>query len=325
MIGTLAALAVAAILQDPTQTPSPPAPQAVAPGVWLVPGSVTPPRQPDGNTVVFVGLDGLVVVDTGRHSWHRQAVVDLAGRERRPVSAIVNTHWHLDHISGNAALKIVWPGAPVHASGALDGAIDGFLRPSARQGQAYLDSGQAPSALAEDIRGDLASIAAIGTLAPDVVVREDGLLTAGGRALEVRLAPHAATEGDVWLLDPASGVAVVGDLVTLPAPFMDTACPDGWRTALDAVAAAPFQHLVPGHGPVMDRAAFETYRDAFGAFVDCGRSDRPAADCAVDWTGAVRPLLADDAQAVLSTRMSTYYVDAILRSDQARARFCPAV
>lgn len=327
----LASLAILGLLlaQDapslPTPPhPTPPGPIAVAENVWLIPGGVAPPRQPDGNTAVFEGNWGLIVVDTGRHPWHRRAILDLAAREGRPVAAIINTHWHLDHISGNAELRKAWPEARIYASNALEGAVDGFLRPSADQGRAYLASGQAPPELAEDIRADLASIDAVGTLAPDAVVMGDQRLATGGVAVNLHLASHAATEGDVWLHEPVSGTVVAGDLVTLPAPFMDTACPEGWLAALQAVSAVDFQHLVPGHGPVMSRADFEAWRAAFAAFVDCGRSDRSPAECAAAWTAAVRPLLADEGQAELSTRMAAYYVTAILRSDTARARFCPA-
>lgn len=323
MLASLAAMGLI-LTQEAPPRPAPPRPVAAAERVWLIPGSVSPPRQPDGNTVIFLGEQGLVVVDTGRHPWHREAILNFARVQGRPIVRVVNTHWHLDHISGNAALKAAYPGLRVIASGALEGAIDGFLRPSAEQGRAYLDSGQAPPALAEDIRGDLASIAAIQTLAPDTVATGDHMLGDGGVAVRMHVAAHAATEGDIWLHDPISGTVVAGDLATLPAPFMDTACPDGWLAALDAIATTGFERLIPGHGPIMSRADFDRYRAAFDAFVDCGRSDRAAEDCATAWTGDVRPLLDDDAQAGLATRMAAYYVTAILRSDAARARFCAA-
>jgi hypothetical protein len=38
----------------------------VVPGIYLIPGSFVPGSQPDGNTIVFTGRDGLVVVDSGR-------------------------------------------------------------------------------------------------------------------------------------------------------------------------------------------------------------------------------------------------------------------
>ena len=77
-----------------------------------------------------------------------------------------------------------------------------------------------------------------------------------GRRLQVNLAPFAATEGDVWLYDPASRLLVAGDLVVTEVPFMDTACAEGWRRALDAIAATPFTTLIPGHGDPMTHEQF---------------------------------------------------------------------
>jgi len=81
--------------------PTPPAPQFLAEGIWLIPGAFMGNRQPDGNTVVFKGTTGLVVLDTGRHRWHRRAILDFAKHEVAPIVTIVNSHWHLDHVSGN--------------------------------------------------------------------------------------------------------------------------------------------------------------------------------------------------------------------------------
>src|SRR4051794_352511 len=39
----------------------------IASGVDLIAGAFVPGSQPDGNSVVFTGPNGLVVVDTGRH------------------------------------------------------------------------------------------------------------------------------------------------------------------------------------------------------------------------------------------------------------------
>jgi glyoxylase-like metal-dependent hydrolase (beta-lactamase superfamily II) len=55
-------------------------------------------------------------VDTGRHAGV-QAIADFAANAKKP-EAIVNTHWHLDHVGGNAVLRDRFP-ACGHASGAL--------------------------------------------------------------------------------------------------------------------------------------------------------------------------------------------------------------
>jgi glyoxylase-like metal-dependent hydrolase (beta-lactamase superfamily II) len=97
-------------------------------------------------------------------------------------------------------------------------------------------------------------------LAPDVVIRSSESKSIGGRALFVGLETYAATAGDVWLRDEASGVLIIGDLITLPAPFLDTACPARWNAALDRLSALKFDLVIPGHGAPLTKHQFETYR-----------------------------------------------------------------
>ena len=99
----------------------------LAPGVNLLPGRFVKGTQPDGNTVILRGRTGLVVVDTGRHPEHTQGVIDFANAAHLPVVAIVNSHWHLDHLGGNAMLRKAFPGVRVYASAAFADARNGFL------------------------------------------------------------------------------------------------------------------------------------------------------------------------------------------------------
>ena len=87
----LAALVANSPAWPGTDTVAAPAPREVAPGVWLVPGGILPDRQPDGNTVIFAAPAGLIVVDTGRHAWQREAILSLAHARKTPIVAIVNT------------------------------------------------------------------------------------------------------------------------------------------------------------------------------------------------------------------------------------------
>jgi glyoxylase-like metal-dependent hydrolase (beta-lactamase superfamily II) len=300
------------------------APPALAPGIHLVAGGIEPGRQPDGNSVLFEAPQGLVVVDTGRHRWHREKIEQLAARLDRPIVAIVNTHWHLDHISGNLALKAAYPRARVHASDAIDGALTGFLADSARGARAALAGGKLDPTTVEEIEGDLATFDQGSRLRPDVVVRRSGPVALGGRRFDLRLSPNAATAGDVWLYDRARRVAVVGDLVTLPVPFLDTACPEGWRRALGEVAAVPFATLVPGHGAPMTRAQFGIYRAAFGALLDCAAGKAEAAACADGWVRDAGPLLGGDArETARARRMASYYVGSLLRANAGKSKYCP--
>jgi glyoxylase-like metal-dependent hydrolase (beta-lactamase superfamily II) len=315
----MAAIATAGTDVVPTVAPTP---QEVAPGVWMIPGGMRPNRQPDGNSVIFEAPAGLVVVDTGRHAWHREAILELARTRKRDIAAVVNTHWHLDHVSGNPALRAAYPELLVYASDAIDGALAGFLARSAASAAAYLDDPQVAEEMREDIRGDLATIGNGAALRPDVVVTASGTMSLGGRALGINLAPDAATSGDVWLYDEKTRVAVLGDLVTLPAPFLDTACPEGWRHALGQVAGTDFEVAIPGHGAAMSRARFLAYRGAFDDFIECSNSARPQEECASGWAASVQPLLTDDPlERQRARQFAAYYVE-MLRAHGGRSEYC---
>ncbi len=299
-----------------------PTPQTVVPGVWLIPGGIRAGREPDGNSVIFAAPAGLIVVDTGRHEWHRRAILSLARSQAQPIVAIVNSHWHLDHVSGNPTLRAAFPQLRVYASNAIDHALTGFLAASATEQAGYPDDPQFPEELREDIRGDLLAIRNGAALKPDVVITGSGPMTLGGRVLTVNLAPDAATAGDIWLYDTTSRVVVLGDLVTLPAPFLDTACPDGWQAALAQVAATPFRIAIPGHGAPMTRAQFSLYRQAFSAFIHCADSSHSGTECATDWVSAIRSLLAaDPPEEQQAQGTAAYYVD-MLRTHGGRSKYC---
>ncbi|HKC17898.1 MAG TPA: MBL fold metallo-hydrolase [Steroidobacteraceae bacterium] len=304
--------------------PAVPTPQPVATGVWLISGGILPNHEPDGNSVIFDAPAGLIVMDTGRHDWHARAILALARERKRDIVAIVNSHWHLDHVSGNPALRAAYPGLRVYASNAIDGALSGFLPASVKDSAPYLDDPTVPEETRADMRLDLATIQRGSELRPDVVINSSTVLSLGGRQFHIHLAPNAATNGDVWLFDPRSGVAALGDLVTLPAPFLDTACPEGWKSALAKVSAAPFRIAIPGHGAPMQRPQFLLYRRSFESFIDCSRSDRPKESCAADWAQAVRPLLsADPLEMRRAQSMSVYYVE-LLRANSGRSKYCEA-
>jgi glyoxylase-like metal-dependent hydrolase (beta-lactamase superfamily II) len=299
-----------------------PAPQAVVPGVWMIPGGSRPDREPDGNSVIFDAPAGLIVVDTGRHPWHREAILALAGAQKREIVAVVNTHWHLDHVSGNPDVRAAYPHLRVYASDAIDGALTGFLASSATESAAYLNDPQISEGMRDDIRADVLTIQNGVALKPDVVIAASGTVTLGGRALRIHLAPNAVTAGDVWLYDEANRVAVLGDLVTLPAPYLDTACPKGWKAALKQVAATPFEVAIPGHGAPMTHAQLMIYQNAFEAFIDCANSARPEDECASRWVDSIRPLLADDPIEQQRARgIAAYYVG-LLRAHGGRSKYC---
>jgi glyoxylase-like metal-dependent hydrolase (beta-lactamase superfamily II) len=315
----LLSLVAAALVQ--TAAPAPPEAREIAPDTFLLPGSWQPDRGPDGNTVMIAGSSGLIAVDTGRHPWQSDAIVQFARARRQPVTVIVNTHWHLDHSSGNRRVKASFPDAKLYTTMAVDRALaaDGFLTRNFAAARAKPLSADAPPVRREETDLFFATMEASSSLRPDVPVTESGARTLAGRPLTVRVAVDAVTDADLWLYDEKTGVAVIGDLVTLPAPFFETACPARWQAALDEVWATPFRLAVPGHGEPMSRDAFDTYRRAFAAFRACVASDSAPGGCASGWARDAGPLLATEADRKQANEFGAYYVEFLRKGGGASA------
>lgn len=286
------------------------------------PGHIDLERGPDGNTVILDAPQGLVVVDTGRHPEHAQAVLDHARKVGKPVVAVVNTHWHLDHSTGNRDLFAIYPKARLIASDAASGALSGFLAKGRDAARQRLADPKTPAADRARIARAQALLDDRPALVPADPVVQSGPVMLGGRRLVVNLARNAATEGDLWLLVPDEQLAVVGDLVVAPVPFFDTACEEGWAEALNAIARARWTTLIPGHGAPMNRKAFNRWHKAYTRYVDCAHSIVTPQACAAQWqadaAGFYTPAERDDVG-----MMARYYVAEVLRAPaDKRMAYC---
>lgn len=323
-ISATALVLIADMLVSVAVAESPRPGEQIAPGIHLLRGAMPPDRGPDGNTVLLEAPDGLVVIDTGRHAWQSDAILAFAKARQKPIAAIVNTHWHLDHSSGNGRIKAVYPGARLYTTKAVDRALSrgGFLERNLESARARLDDPAVGATQKEEIGIFVRTMDERDGLRPDTPIERSGEREIAGRRLDLRVTDRAVTDADIWLYDRASGVVVVGDLVTLPAPFFETACPDRWRAALDDVWAVPFRTAIPGHGEPMNRAQFDAYRGAFNAFMDCVEGATPAAQCAAGWQRAATPLLGDDDRMrTMALDYAQYYVGT-LRENGGRSAEC---
>ena len=145
-----------------------------------------------------------------------------------------------------------------------------------------------------------------------------------GRELDLRLAPFAASEGDVWLYIPEEKIVIAGDLVVDIVPFMDTACVEGWEQALEDISAVDFQTLIPGHGAPMSKPEFIRWKTAFGALVDCGRTAAAISECVEGWMTNAAPFISEDEKSY-SREAAAYYLETRIRSKpEEQRKFCAA-
>ena len=96
-VGSLS-LAVTAFQQPPAGGAAP-APRVVEveklrDNLWMLKGG-------GGNTAVLVGANGVVVVDTKNPGWGQPILDKIKELTSKPVTTIINTHTHADHVSGN--------------------------------------------------------------------------------------------------------------------------------------------------------------------------------------------------------------------------------
>jgi glyoxylase-like metal-dependent hydrolase (beta-lactamase superfamily II) len=288
----------------------------------FIEGKVPKGVQPDGNSIVIEGPKEMLVIDTGRHPEHTDKIIAVAKARNKPITAIINTHWHLDHSTGNARIRAAYPGAKLYTSTAVEGALQGFLARGVDQARASLDDPAVPEASKADTRLYLQAIGDTGNLVPDQPVRGNMSIRLGERELKLHLARHAATEGDVWVHDPASRTVFAGDLVVVPLPFFDTGCAEGWRQALAEIDQQDFQTLVPGHGVPMDHVTFTSYRHAFDAFTACAESNQATASCVATWMQQGAAFVAMHPDPKYTQAALSYYVDQVLRDPAKRREFC---
>ncbi len=199
--------------------------------------------------------------------------------------------------------------------------MDGFLARYRRQLDTLLvqrpDDPQAPA-----WRDEMARIDAGAALFPTHAVTAPEHRRIAGRRVFLELAGDAVSGGDVWVYDPATRTLAAGDLVTLPVPFADTACPQGWSRALAALDAVAFERLVPGHGEPLTHAQFRRYRHAFDRLLICAAGPHDDAACAEDWTNDLGDLLPLSQRPQARRLLVDYYLPARLQPGTERPGYC---
>ena len=77
----------------------------------------------EGNALFIVNERDVVVVDTGlMPASTRRMIEELRRITDKPVSFVVNTHWHDDHVNGNGIYREAYPGVSIvaHANTRVD-------------------------------------------------------------------------------------------------------------------------------------------------------------------------------------------------------------
>jgi len=214
---------------------------------------------PGGNVLVLHGPDGLLLVDNFvRPAWPQlKSTLDAIGG---PIKTAIDTHWHFDHADNNAN---------VHRSGAV---LIAHARTKVRLSEPHdlLDMHMDPEPA---------------DALPAETFTDARTLSANGDTLTLQYIPPAHTDTDISVRFAKANVLHLGDLFFNGAyPFIDASTGGNINGmvagAAKALAAVDAQtRIVPGHGPLGDRAALDRYhtvlatiRDRVAALKSSGKS-----------------------------------------------------
>ena len=263
--------------------------EPVAPGVFALIRQKPPGFLSDCNVVFIVNDDDVVVVDTNLTPASAEAsIAALRSITPKPVRYVVNTHWHVDHVSGNQVYRREFPGVEfigqrhvredLLAKGAANRKDMGeqgrqfgeTMRQQLAAGKSLTGAAITPEErvsydadlrLIDHLVGAVPSI----EIVPPTIVVDDGLsLYRGSRRIEILRLGASHTHGDLVVYLPGERVVVTGDLLVGPTPLIggDQSFIGDWATSLDRLLELDASIFVPGHGPVYrDRTQATLLRD----------------------------------------------------------------
>jgi glyoxylase-like metal-dependent hydrolase (beta-lactamase superfamily II) len=206
-------------------------------GIWMFAG--------DGGNVTAIAAEGsTLLIDSGVDSRVSELSDAIFKATFRPVTRLVNTHWHFDHTGGNV----------------------------------YLGSGGVIIIAQENVKTQLSSVQNVPFTGlrdgryptqalPTVTYSSSMALLQGDQRLTLVNYGPAHTDGDTIIYISPANVAVVGDIFSNHFyPIIDLASGgsiDGMIHSVDQILAQTDEQtkIVPGHGPVATRSDLQDYRD----------------------------------------------------------------
>ena len=232
-----------------------------------------------GNITVAVSKDGIIMVDGEFAPLHDKIKAAIVLVSSQPIKYLINTHFHGDHTGGNA--------------------------PFAKDGAIVVAQENVKSRLAAGTTNGLTGVKTP-PAAPDALPAKTYSaaykIRLRGRVADLKHIANAHTDGDTYVWFKTANVLSTGDTFTNGRyPNIDFANGGnikGMIAATDAYLKLVNgkTRIVPGHGPIADRAALIEYRtmlvtarDRMAKLVKEGKSEddvvaaKPFADLDAKW------------------------------------------
>jgi cyclase len=232
-----------------------------------------------GNITVAVAKDGIIMVDSEYAPLHDKIKAAIATISKLPIKYLIDTHYHADHTGGNELF-----------------AKDGAIVVAQDNVKKRLEEGTT-----NGLTGAKTPAAPNGALPSDSYTNFSKIKLSG-RVADLKHIANAHTDGDTYVWFKTANVLSTGDTFTNGRyPNIDFANGgniNGMIAAADAYLKLTNakSRIVPGHGPLADKAALMAYRtmlvtarERMSTLVKEGKSEsevvaaKPFADLDAKW------------------------------------------
>jgi glyoxylase-like metal-dependent hydrolase (beta-lactamase superfamily II) len=186
-----------------------------------------------GNVAVYITNEGVILVDDKYDQDHEMIMEKIKSVTSQPVKYVLSTHYHADHSGGNA--KFLPTAEVISTANARKNIVD-----------------------------KVQSNAPPGVMPARITFTTETAVFLGGKEVRARYMGRGHTNGDAIMYFPALKVIHTGDMMAGTSPLIDY--PGGgslieWTKTLDEAMKLDFDTVIPGHGPVTNKAGLMTYRN----------------------------------------------------------------
>jgi glyoxylase-like metal-dependent hydrolase (beta-lactamase superfamily II) len=239
-----------------------------------------------GNSAALITRDGVVLVDTKLAGWGQTLIDKLNELTSNPVTTIINTHTHTDHVSGN----VEFPASVDIVAHENTPAFMESWRPTAGRGRDEDGDGR-------DDREDVFRISG-GMGLPTITFEERMTIGRGADQIDLYYFGRGHTGGDAWVVFPSLRIMHAGDMFPgKQIPLMDT---NNGGSGVDYPATlskaystiTDIDTIITGHSTYMTRDDLREYAEFMNEFVTVVRESKESGltvdDVSSSWEIPVR-------------------------------------